>query len=98
MSYPIKRIQAGLNGAIIHVNRQVIASNAKNGEDKPVFTIKPNGQHSTAIYARAYCILGKSYGVAGGHLSCGARAWIEVPAGVEIDLTDPMSYPEMKRL
>lgn len=92
----MSRIRAGEKGAIIHVNRQVIAQNAKNGTTKPVFTIKPNGPNSTAIYARSYCVLGKSFGVAEkGQLSCGARVWIEVPAGVEIELVDRMSWDEV---
>lgn len=63
--------------AIIHVNRAHIAANAKDGGDRPVYTIKlkPNGR---ALYAREVEITGPSKLVWNGHaLRCGARAWIE---------------------
>lgn len=93
------RVIAGRLGMIIHVNRHVIASNAKNGENKPVWTIKPNGENSTAIYARSFVALGPTTGVADkDQLSCGARVWIAVPPGTEVDLEDAMSFMEMRAL
>lgn len=64
--------------SIIHVNRQHIAMNAKNGWDLPVYTIKQGGK---TWYAREVEVLGPSKLVYNGkQLSCGARAWIETDA------------------
>jgi len=77
---------------IIHVNRQHIATNAKDGGNRPVYTIKMNGK---TRYAREVEILGPSKMVYdGSHLKCGARAWIETEA--EINLMDEMSFAEAK--
>jgi len=78
---------------IIHVNRQHIAQNAKDGGNRPVYTIKLNTGKTR--YAREVNILGPSKMVYNGsQLSCGARAWIETDA--EIKLIDEMSYAEAK--
>ena len=59
---------------IIHVNRQHIAMNAKDGKNRPVYTIK-NGKKTR--YAREVIIDGPSRLVYNGsQLNCGARAWI----------------------
>lgn len=66
--------------AVIHVNRQFIAMNAKDGGDRPVYTIKltPNGR---ALYAREVIIHGPSrFAYNGDQLRCGARAWLECEA------------------
>ena len=66
--------------AVIHVNRAFIAMNAKDGGNRPVYTIKltPNGR---ALYAHQVIIHGTSRMVYNGsQLNCGARAWIECKA------------------
>tara|TARA_B100000614_G_scaffold262909_1_gene300417 strand:+ start:21011 stop:21265 length:255 start_codon:yes stop_codon:yes gene_type:complete len=77
---------------VIHVNRQFIAMNAKDGRNRPVFTIKEGGK---VTYARNVEILGpcKLLGTAD-QLSCGARAWIETTSDVALD--DPMTFAEAK--
>lgn len=78
--------------AIIHVNRQHIAMNAKDGGNRPVYTIKRGGQ---TRYAREVVIDGPSRLVYNGdQLSCGARAWIETDA--ELTLIDEMSFREAR--
>lgn len=78
--------------SIIHVNRHFIAANAKDGKDRPVYTIK---QGRETIYAREVEILGPSRLVYNGkQLSCGARAWIETDA--PLHLVDPMPFSEAK--
>ena len=78
---------------IIHVNRQHIAMNAKDGGSRPVFTVKTNTGENH--YAREVRILGPSRLVSDGRvLPCGARAWIETTA--ELDLTDRMTFREAR--
>ena len=75
---------------IIHVNRQHIAMNAKDGKNRPVYTIKDSGK---TRYAREVIIEGPSRLVYNGtQLSCGARAWIETDA--ELQLVDEMTFKE----
>ena len=77
---------------IIHVNRQHIAMNAKDGKNRPVYTIKDSGK---TRYAREVIIEGPSRLVYNGtQLSCGARAWIETDA--ELQLVDEMTYKEAR--
>lgn len=77
---------------IIHVNRQHIAMNAKDGGNRPVYTIKFG---SKTRYAREVEILGPSKMVySGNQLPCGARAWIETES--EIKLIDEMSFKEAR--
>lgn len=77
---------------IIHVNRQHIAMNAKDGGNRPVYTIKINGK---TRYGREVEILGPSRMVySGDQLSCGARAWISTESPIKI--IDEMSYEEAK--
>ncbi len=77
---------------IIHVNRQHIAMNAKDGGDRPVYTVKQAG---TTRYAREVSIAGPSRLVYNGkQLKCGARAWIETEA--EIELIDEMTFKEAR--
>lgn len=78
--------------SIIHVNRQHIAMNAKDGGSRPVYTIKTGGK---TRYAREITILGPSRLVYDGRqLSCGARAWVETEA--EVLLHDEMSFKEAR--
>jgi hypothetical protein len=78
---------------IIHVNRQHIAMNSKDGGNRPVYTIKLN--NGTTRYAREVEILGPSKMVYNGEqLRCGARAWIETYA--DLNLIDEMSFQEAK--
>ena len=78
--------------AVIHVNRQHIAMNAKDGGNRPVYTIKSGGR---TRYAREVQINGPSRLVYNGEqLKCGARAWIETEA--EIVLIDEMSFSEAR--
>ncbi len=77
---------------VIHVNRAHIAQNAKDGGNRPVYTIKTGGK---TRYAREVEILGPSKMVYdGSQLKCGARAWIE--ANCEIVLIDEMTFAEAK--
>lgn len=77
---------------IIHVNRQHIAMNAKDGKNRPVYTIKDKGK---TMYAREVVINGPSKLVYNGkQLSCGARAWIETDS--EIELVDEMTFKEAR--
>ena len=77
---------------LIHVNRQHIAMNAKDGGDRPVYTIKMGAK---TRYARGVKILGPSELVPQGQrLACGARAWIETDA--EVELLDEMSFAEAR--
>lgn len=79
---------------IIHVNRQNIAMNAKDGKNRPVYTIKKSGK---TRYAREVIIDGPSKLVYNStQLSCGARAWIETTS--EITLVDEMSFTESRAL
>lgn len=67
---------------IIHVNRQHIAMNAKDGKDRPVYTIKMDGK---IYYAKEVEIKGPSKLVySGKQLKCGAYAWIETESDVEM--------------
>lgn len=80
------------SSTIIHVNRQHISKNAKDGGNRPVYTIKMGRK---TRYAREVIINGPSRMVYNGkQLSCGARAWIETEADVE--LIDEMSFSEAR--
>lgn len=72
---------------IIHVNQAVIRANKTTGARDPVLTVK---QGRTNRYAHQVQINGPSSVVYSPDkpLSCGARVWISVPAGVEVVL-DP---------
>lgn len=79
-----------MTAVIIHVNRQHIAMNAKDGGNRPVYTVK-RGRRTR--YAREVVIEGPSRLVYDGtQLACGARAWIETDAPVR--LIDEMSFAE----
>ena len=77
---------------IIHVNRQHIAMNAKDGKNRPVYTIKNKGK---TLYAREVNINGPSKLVYNGdQLKCGARAWIETDS--DIELVGEMTFKEVR--
>jgi hypothetical protein len=77
---------------IIHVNRQHIAMNAKDGGDRPVYTVKTGGK---TRYAREVHITGPSRLIYNGEqLRCGARAWIETDA--EVILLGECSFEEAR--
>ncbi len=77
---------------IIHVNRQHIGMNAKDGGNRPVYTIKTGRK---TRYAREVTWDGPSKAVYNGtQLTCGARAWIEVEG--LITLIDEMSFKEAR--
>ena len=79
---------------IIHVNRQHIAKNAKDGGNRPVYTIK-KGRSGKPRYGREVIMHGPSRCVYNGdQLNCGARAWIETDG--EVTLVDEMTYQEAK--
>lgn len=83
-----------IQSKIIHVNRQFIAQNAKDGKNRPVYTMK-EGRNGKPRYARSIKILGPSLLVADTEqLKCGARAWIETEA--EVILEDEMTFLEVK--
>jgi hypothetical protein len=78
--------------SIIHVNRQFIAMNAKDGKSRPVYTIKQGGK---TIYADEVIINGPSKLVYNGNqLACRARAWIETNS--ELTLIGACSFKEAK--
>lgn len=82
-----------MSKTIIHVNRQHIAKNAKDGGNRPVYTVKLPGNRTR--YAREVEILGPSKCIYdGAQLKCGARAWIETTGMVR--LIDEMSWSEAK--
>ena len=66
--------------------------NAKDGGNRPVYTIK---QGRVTRYAREVEINGPSRMVySGTQLSCGARAWIETSS--PLTLIDEMSFAEAR--
>jgi hypothetical protein len=78
---------------IIHVNRQHIAMNAKDGKSRPVYTIK---EGRTIRYGREVEIMGPSRLVYDGVLSCGARAWITTDSPIRI--IDEMTFKEARNV
>lgn len=78
---------------IIHVNRHHIAANAKDGGNRPVYSIKSRGK---TRYAREIIIKGESRFVYDGKttLKCGARAWFETYG--EVELIGEMKFSDIK--
>lgn len=74
----------------IHVNRQHIAMNLKDGGDRPIWTIKEGGK---TTYCRSWHCTGEVRGVTG-QLACGAKAWLETEE--EVIMTDPMTFKEAR--
>ena len=67
----------------IHVNQHVIRSNKKNGEKKPVLTVKT---YKSNTYAHEVEIKGESKVIYSPDkpLSCGARVWFETESEVVV--------------
>lgn len=67
----------------IHVNKQVIAQNRKNGTNEPPITVQTS---KGAVKAQKVYIAGPSLFVHSPHkpLKCGARVWIETKATVVV--------------
>jgi hypothetical protein len=81
---------------IVHVNRQNIALNIKDGLDRPVYIVR-DGPNGVSRYAREVIVHGPSRFVAyGAKLACGARAWLETDA--EITLIGEMSFKESRAI
>lgn len=79
---------------VIHVNRQFIAMNAKDGGKRPVFTVKHNS--GKTIYGHEVEILGPSKMVNNGtQLKCGARVWMETHA--DLNIVGACSFAEAKQ-
>lgn len=79
---------------IIHVNRQHLAQNAKDGGKRPVYTAKDGRK---TIYAHGVEITGKVRLIdprITPPLKCGARAWLEVVG--EVSYVDPCSFHESR--
>jgi len=79
---------------IIHVNRQHIAKNAKDGGNRPIYTVKA-GKNGKPRYAREVKLRGPATCIYNGEqLNCGARAWIETE--YEVELIDEMTFQEAR--
>lgn len=68
---------------IIHVNRKNMAHNTKHGTNRPIFTVKMG---KTNLYGHRVLVDGPVEFVYSPHnpLSCGARAWAQTYANVEV--------------
>lgn len=81
---------------IIHVNRQHIAMNAKDGGRRPAYIVR-SGRNGRSRYARELVVHGTTRFVSNGEqLPCGARAWIETNGKVE--LIDEMTFAEARAI
>lgn len=82
-----------MSKTIIHVNRQHIGMNAKDNGNRPVYIVRKGKK---VRYGREVIINGPSRAVYNGtQLNCGARAWIETEADVQ--LIDEMSFAETRK-
>ena len=80
---------------IIHVNKQFIAMNAKDGGNRPVFTVKH--RDGKTYYGRNVHMTGPASFINDGRqLSCGARVWCETEHDIVID--EQMSFAEAKKM
>ncbi len=81
---------------IVHVNRAIIAFNAKKGTNLPVYTVKENGLttygHGVRFTGPSECVDPRERK----QLSCGARAWMETSHPVVI--TDPVTWDEVMEM
>lgn len=81
------------HSTIVHVNRQNIAMNAKDGGNRPVYIVRQGNQ---VVYAREVIMWGSSRFIYnGGRLKCGARAWLQTDFDVE--LIDPMTFADARK-
>lgn len=67
---------------IIHVHQAVIRANAKTGSDDPPLIVKTYRSNRRAHEVRIHGPAVVKYDADG--LACGARAWLETEAEVEI--------------
>lgn len=78
---------------IIHVNKQFIAMNAKDGGNRPVIILREGSKPTR--YSREIIIHGPSKMVNdGSQLSCGARVYLETDS--EVTLVGECSFQEAK--
>lgn len=83
--------------ALVHVNRQNLAMNRKDGGTRHAYIVRREGE--PPVYAQSVEILGRVTFVdprATPPLTCGARAWAEVDG--EICITEPASFQEARAL
>lgn len=77
----------------IHVNKNIIARNRKDGKNRPMYRIQyPNGK---TLYSREVLIPGPSRFVEGPPLECGARAYLETD--VDPILYDSCEFAEIEK-
>ena len=77
---------------IVHINRHLIAANAKDGGNRPIVSVK---HKNTTRYAREVIFHGPAkLRYDGSMLACGARTWIETTS--DITLVDEMSFQEAR--
>lgn len=85
--------------SIVHVNRQLIAINAKLGENVlPVYTVKKDGKTRYAYEVRMYGEATLIDPRKNKQLPCGARAWIEAPFRVEMEPKFGLTWKEVQKL
>lgn len=78
--------------SIIHINRHHIVANAKDGGNRPVYTIK---QGKKTRYARQVIWDGPTKAIYdGSSLACGAKAWLET--NCVLTLIDEMTFVEAR--
>jgi hypothetical protein len=81
--------------AIVHVNRQNMAMNLKDGGQRHQYIIRRAGE--APVYAQAIEILGRTRFIDPRFtppLPCGARAWAEVEG--DIIITEPATFQEAR--
>ena len=81
---------------IIHVNRHFIAQNVNRKDKLPIYTVKKGNKNT---YGYGVNILGPSKLIDirdSKKLSCGARAWIETNA--EVEIIGSMTFDDIKKL
>ena len=79
----------------IHINRNIIQQNEKNGRERPVCRVQ---EGSKARYGSAVEIHGPSRMVyrPDNPLSCGAKLWIETAS--EISIEDECTYKDIQKM
>ena len=77
---------------IVHVNKQIIARNRKDGKNRPMYRVQyPDGR---TVYAREVTVLGSSKFVEGPRLKCGARAYLTTES--DVLLSGACTYQEIE--
>jgi len=89
-----------MSKTIIHVNQHNIKFNIKNGNLKPVVTVKEGRKNTYTNSAKILDSNGKVVAEViyspDKPLSCGARVWIQAYHGVQCD--NPMTFQETKQI